>query len=159
MKAYSKFLDIVEKIEKALLCISVAVMLVVMIYQVIWQDSRLSAEEVRRLSSAYFLCRRRNEVNEMEATVQRKTLTMEDRKVLAEMWAAGERAAVIAVKLGVCPDTVYKELKRGYTGTLNELSRPAYDPARGQAEYQRRLRNRGRWRRDKEEHHGAEAET
>ena len=48
----------------------------------------------------------------MEATVQRKTLTMEDRKVLAEMWAAGERAAVIAVKLGVCPDTVYKELKR-----------------------------------------------
>ena len=56
----------------------------------------------------------------MEATVQRKTLTMEDRKVLAEMWAAGERAAVIAVKLGVCPDTVYKELKRGYTGTLNE---------------------------------------
>ena len=76
----------------------------------------------------------------MEATVQRKTLTMEDRKVLAEMWAAGERAAVIAVKLGVCPDTVYKELKRGYTGTLNELSRPAYDPARGQAEYQRRLR-------------------
>ena len=35
MKAYSKFLDIVEKIEKALLCISVAVMLVVMIYQVI----------------------------------------------------------------------------------------------------------------------------
>ena len=127
--------------------------------QIKGQDSRLSAEEVRRLSSAYFLCRRRNEVNEMEATVQRKTLTMEDRKVLAEMWAAGERAAVIAVKLGVCPDTVYKELKRGYTGTLNELSRPAYDPARGQAEYQRRLRNRGRWRRDKEEHHGAEAET
>ena len=35
----------------------------------------------------------------MEATVQRKTLTMEDRKVLAEMWAAGERAAVIAEKL------------------------------------------------------------
>ena len=35
MKAYSKFLDIVEKIVKALLCISVAVMLVVMIYQVI----------------------------------------------------------------------------------------------------------------------------
>ena len=39
--------------------------------------------------------------------------------------------------------TVYKELKRGYTGELNELSRPAYDPVRGQAEYQRRLRNRG----------------
>ena len=35
MKAYSKFLDIVEKIEKVMLCISVAVMLVVMIYQVI----------------------------------------------------------------------------------------------------------------------------
>lgn len=93
----------------------------------------------------------------MEATAQRKTLTMEDRKVLAEMWAAGERAAVIAAKLGVCPDTVYKELKRGYTGELNELSRPAYDPVRGQAEYQRRLRNRGHWRRNKEELHGSEA--
>lgn len=98
-------------------------------------------------------------MNEMEATVQRKTLTMEDRKVLSEMWAAGERAAVIAVKLGVCPDTVYKELKRGYTGELNELSRPAYDPVRGQAEYQRRLRNRGRWRRNKGDHNGTEAET
>ena len=71
--------------------------------------------------------------------------------------AAGERAAVTAVKLGVCPDTVYKELKRGYTGELNELSRPAYDPVRGQAEYQRRLRNRGHWRRNKEELHGSEA--
>ena len=95
----------------------------------------------------------------MEATVQRKTLTMEDRKILAEMWAAGERAAVIAVKLGVCPATVYKELERGYTGALNELSRPAYDPARGQAEYQRRLRNRTRWRRNKGDHNGAEAEA
>lgn len=35
MKAYSKFLDVLERIEKVLLCISVAVMLVVMIYQVI----------------------------------------------------------------------------------------------------------------------------
>lgn len=93
----------------------------------------------------------------MEATAQRKYMTIEDRKVLSEMWAAGERAAVIAVKLGVCPATVYKELERGYTGALNELSRPAYDPARGQAEYQRRLRNRTRWRRNKEELHGSEA--
>ena len=95
----------------------------------------------------------------MEATAQRKYMTMEDRKVLSEMWAAGERPATIAEKLGVCPDTVYKELKRGYTGELNELSRPAYDPVRGQAEYQRRLRNRGRWRRNKGDHNGAEAEA
>lgn len=95
----------------------------------------------------------------MEATAQRKYMTMEDRKALAEMWDAGERAVTIAAKLGVCPDTVYKELKRGYTGELNELSRPAYDPVRGQAEYQRRLRNRGRWRRNKGDHNGAEAET
>ena len=56
------------------------------------------------------------------------------------------------------PASVYKELQRGYTGRLNELSRPEYDPARGQAEYQRRLRNRGRRRRIKEERNGA-AET
>lgn len=96
-------------------------------------------------------------MNEMEATAQRKTLTMEDRKVLAEMWAAGERAAVIAVKLGVCPDTVYKELKRGYTGELNELSRPAYDPVRGRQSISGGLETAGHWRRNKEELHGSEA--
>ena len=34
----------------------------------------------------------------MEATVQRKTLTMEDRKVLAEMWAAGEMCIRDSIK-------------------------------------------------------------
>lgn len=124
------------------------------------QDSRLSG----RRSQTTFFCiffmpeAERGERNGGYGTEENPE-PWEDRKVLAGNVAAGERAAVIADKLGVCPDTVYKELKRGYTGTLNELSRPAYDPARGQAEYQRRLRNRGRWRRDKEEHHGAEAET
>ena len=89
----------------------------------------------------------------MQAT-ERKSMTMEDRKVLSEMWAAGEKATAIAARLGVCPDSVYKELKRGYTGELNELSRPGYDPAQGQAEFQRRLRNRGRRRRNEEERHG-----
>lgn len=93
----------------------------------------------------------------MQAT-ERTTMTMEDRKILSEMWAAGEKATAIATRLGVCPASVYKELQRGYTGRLNELSRPEYDPARGQAEYQRRLRNRGRRRRIKEERNGA-AET
>ena len=99
----------------------------------------------------------RNEVTKMQAT-ERTTMTMEDRKILSEMWAAGEKATAIATRLGVCPASVYKELQRGYTGRLNELSRPEYDPARGQAEYQRRLRNRGRRRRIKEERNGA-AET
>ena len=80
----------------------------------------------------------------MEATVQRKTLTMEDRKVLAEMWAAGERAAVIAVKLGVCPDTVYKELKRGYTGELDQNKRDAYNAELAQQRVQESFKRRGR---------------
>ena len=62
---------------------------------------------------------------------------------------------------------VYKELGsidclRKLAGGPGETSTTVsytHLPARGQAEYQRRLRNRGRWRRDKEEHHGAEAET
>lgn len=35
LKAYSKFLDVLEKIEKAILAITVAIMIVVIVYQVI----------------------------------------------------------------------------------------------------------------------------
>ena len=105
----------------------------------------------------HIFCRWRNEVTEMQAT-ERTTMTMEDRKILSEMWAAGEKATAIATRLGVCPASGYKGQRRGESGRLNVRSRPEDDPARGQAEYQRRLRNRGRRRRIKEERNGT-AET
>ena len=83
---------------------------------------------------------------------QRKT-TLQDRHVLAKRWAAGDNAVQIAVDLGFSPDTIYKELRRGYTGKLNRLSRPAYDPEMGQAVYQANLRNRGRRKKKEDDLH------
>jgi len=76
--------------------------------------------------------------------MKQRTMTLQDRKAMAERWAAGESAVVIAVGLGFSPATIYAELKRGDTGELDENKRPRYDPEVGQAVYQERLRNRGR---------------
>ena len=82
----------------------------------------------------------------MNEVSKQRTLTMQDRRVLAERWGAGDSAVSIAVALGVCPATVYAELKRGDTGELDNLSRPRYSPELGQETYQANLRNRGRRR-------------
>ena len=62
--------------------------------------------------------------------------------MLVRHWAAGDNAVQIAVDLGFSPDTIYKGLRRGCTGKLDRLSRPAYDPEMGQAVYQANPRNR-----------------
>lgn len=49
-----------------------------------------------------------------------KYLTFEDRKKIEELYAAGERPVVIASRLGVCFATIYRELKRGYTGSNDD---------------------------------------
>ena len=63
----------------------------------------------------HIFCRWRNEVTEMQAT-ERTTMTMEDRKVLSEMWAAGEKATAIATRLGVCPAACTKSSSAGTPG-------------------------------------------
>ncbi len=75
---------------------------------------------------------------------KQRTLTLQDRRVLAERWAAGDGAVNIAVELGFSPAAIYQELKRGDTGELDQNKRPKYDPEKGQAVYQANLRNRGR---------------
>ena len=55
---------------------------------------------------------------------KQRTLTMRDRRVLAERWAAGDGAVNIAVELGFSPAAIYQELKRGDTGELDQNRRP-----------------------------------
>ena len=59
---------------------------------------------------------------------KQRTLTLRDRRVLAERWAAGDGAVNIAVELGFSPAAIYQELKRGDTGELDQNKRPKYDP-------------------------------
>lgn len=77
---------------------------------------------------------------------KQKTLSLQDRRVIARRWRNGDQAVVIAVGLGFSPAAIYAELKRGYTGQLDENMRPEYDPMQGQRVYQENLRKRGRRR-------------
>ena len=88
-----------------------------------------------------------------------KRMTMQDRRELAVRWEAGEGAVQIAVTMGYSPSAIYVELKRGATGRLNRLSRPEYDPERGQAVYQENLRKRGRRRKKEEEIYAEQQES
>ena len=74
---------------------------------------------------------------------------MQDRRVLARRWEAGDGAVEIAVDLGFSPAAIYSELKRGDTGELDQNKRPKYDPDKGQEVYQKNLRSRGRRKAEK----------
>lgn len=73
-----------------------------------------------------------------------KYLTFEDRKKIEELYAAGERPVVIASRLGVCFATIYRELKRGYTGSNDDNMRPGYSAEIAELSLQNSFRSRGR---------------
>ena len=77
-------------------------------------------------------------------------MTLEDRRKIELMWRRNDSTVKIAAALEISQCTVYTELKRGQETdgvgnvVLDENFRPAYSAERGQAVYQRNLRNRGR---------------
>lgn len=73
-----------------------------------------------------------------------KYLTFDDRKCLEELYRSGERIVVIASTLGVCFATIYRELKRGYTGSNDNNMRPGYSARIAEAALQYSFRARGR---------------
>lgn len=66
---------------------------------------------------------------ESKANVRRgaKDLQLFERKRIEQMHNAGHSAEEIAVEIGVCYVTIYRELKRGDTGEMDELGRRVYD--------------------------------
>ena len=80
-----------------------------------------------------------------------KTLTLEDRKRMEQMWSGNASPVQIAAELGLILCTVYTELKRGQradarTGeiALDRNFRPEYNAELGEKTYQSNLRKRGR---------------
>ena len=77
-------------------------------------------------------------------------MTLEDRRKIELMTRRNASTVKIAAALEISQCTVYTELKRGQETdgvgnvVLDENFRPAYSAERGQAVYQRNLRNRGR---------------
>ena len=59
-------------------------------------------------------------------------LTFDDRLLLEELYAQGMPMHYMAQKLGYSRQSIFKELKKGYTGTLNAGGKPGYSAARAQ---------------------------
>ena len=72
-----------------------------------------------------------------------KTLQLKDRRALAKMYLRGDRMEDIAAALGVCQNTVYNEIKRGFTGRLDANQRREYDPDLAQRSVMAAMRRRG----------------
>ena len=96
----------------------------------------------------YFFARTGAETG--KGVIMVRTLTLEDRRKIERMWRGNASPVKIAAELEISQCTVYKELKRGQETSkagdvvLDENFRPAYSAERGQTEYQKNLRNRGR---------------
>ena len=72
-----------------------------------------------------------------------KSITFDNRKKIAALYAKGMSISDISDEVGVALRTLYVELKRGATGKLDQNQRPAYDPVLAQRTYQENIRRRG----------------
>ena len=54
-----------------------------------------------------------------------RRLELADRKRLEAAYHGGDRVADVAAAIGVHVSVVYRELRRGYTGTNDENGRPS----------------------------------
>lgn len=73
-----------------------------------------------------------------------KYLTLDDRREIERLYAADKKPSEIAEIIGVTPATIYRELKRGATGGLNDHFCPAYSAESAENAVRRSIRNRGR---------------
>lgn len=73
-----------------------------------------------------------------------KTLTLADRLEIERAYLDGTDAAEIAALRSSCPSTIYRELRRGYTGGTDKNGRPAYSAREAQEATDRNMKRRGR---------------
>lgn len=71
-------------------------------------------------------------------------MNFDDRKELEALYLKGERVQDIADQIGVHVATVYKELKRGYTGDLDRNMRQEYSATLAQQRLAENFKRRGR---------------
>ncbi len=70
-------------------------------------------------------------------------LSYDQRKTLEALYAENVKIDSIAARLGVNQVTIYRELKRGETGTLDNNGRMAYSATLGQKTVNENFRRRG----------------
>lgn len=70
-------------------------------------------------------------------------LTFDQRREIEALYGEGIRTVDIAAKIGRSVAAIYEELKRGYTGELDENKRPVYSADLAQTTAQENIRRRG----------------
>lgn len=73
-----------------------------------------------------------------------KFLTLSDRMEIERAYSGGDDAATIAAALESTPSTIYRELRRGYTGETDANGRPAYSAEKAQGALNENVKKRGR---------------
>ena len=70
-------------------------------------------------------------------------LTFDQRREIEVLYSDGDRVVDIAAKIGRSVAAIYEELKRGYTGELDENKRPVYSADLAQTTAQENIRRKG----------------
>ena len=73
-----------------------------------------------------------------------KIITFEERKVIEELYAANWSAQQIAEHLSFSPATIYREIQRGDTHTLDKNGRSGYSAEKAQENAEHLRKNRGK---------------
>ena len=80
----------------------------------------------------------------MRLTRKYRYLTFEDRKKIEAWHLLGDRPVDIAARLSVHHTTIYKELQRGATGTLDANQREGYDAELAERRLRESFKRRGK---------------
>ena len=98
-----------------------------------------------RVRCAFFFFIQPNET-EVRPTGKYRYLTFEDRKKIEAWHLIGDRPADIAARLSVHYTTIYKELQRGATGTLDRNQREGYSAELTERRLRENFKRRGKKR-------------
>ena len=88
----------------------------------------------------------RHQKTEVRPTGKYRYLTFEDRKKIEAWHLIGDRPADIAARLSVHYTTIYKELQRGATGTLDRNQREGYSAELAERRLRENFKRRGKKR-------------
>jgi IS30 family transposase len=87
---------------------------------------------------------------------QYRPITREEREKLAEMYKTGMPMYRIANSLDRSPGAIMVELKRGYTGKIDQNNRPEYDMDLSEKKLYENVHRRGSKKKDKDDLDGQE---
>lgn len=100
----------------------------------------LKAEEIKTIFLLYFLILTKKGALKMG---KYSYLTFDQRREIESLYNDGNRVVDIASKIQRSVAAVYEELKRGYTGELDENKRLKYNADLAQTTVQANIRRRG----------------